>query len=64
MFIRSKTFRDYLQERHAKNYNWTDDSMPDAFENWLCDKRIVDMLELAWDALLIEEMDVDTVFRL
>lgn len=28
---------DKLREAHARNYNGTDDDMPDAFENWLID---------------------------
>lgn len=30
-----KTFEQYLQEQHAKDYTGTDDDMPDAFNNWL-----------------------------
>ena len=30
-----KTFEEYLKEKHSETYMGTDDSMPEAFENWL-----------------------------
>lgn len=30
-------FEKYLQDKHAKHYAGTDDDMPDAFDNWICD---------------------------
>lgn len=30
-----KTFEQFLQEQHAKQYMGTDDDMPDDFNNWL-----------------------------
>lgn len=38
---------DILRDVHAKNYNGTDDDMPDAFENWLSDlsdDQIINMI--------------------
>lgn len=35
-----KTFEDYLREIHAKNYNGTDDDMPDAYEHWLGNEEV------------------------
>ena len=30
-----KSFEDYLQAQHAKDYHGLDDEMPDAFDGWL-----------------------------
>lgn len=40
-----QTFEDYLKEIHAKEYMGTDDDMPDAFDDWLGDLSVDDMLE-------------------
>lgn len=28
-------FEDFLQEKHAEDYYWLDDDMPDKYEEWL-----------------------------
>lgn len=42
-----KTFNDYLQEIHSKDYHGTDDAMPDAFEAWLIEQQVDDLIEYA-----------------
>lgn len=58
MYYLSKQYDDYielnreklvyeneelLREIHANSYNGTDDDMPDAFDNWLCNLDITDL---------------------
>jgi hypothetical protein len=31
----TKSFEDFLKEKHAENYTGVDDDMPDAFDHWL-----------------------------
>ena len=40
-----ETFEDFLKDWHAKDYHGTDDNMPDAFDNWLLDIGIEDILK-------------------
>ena len=37
---KEKSFEDYLQDIHAKQYIGIDDDMPDDFNDWLCDLDI------------------------
>lgn len=41
-----KTFENYLRNLHAKEYHGTDDAMPDAFERWLEQFEVADILDL------------------
>lgn len=41
------TFEEYLAERHATGYTGTDDSMPDAFDNWLAEFDVDTIMEYA-----------------
>lgn len=40
-----QTFTQFLQEIHAKDYHGTDDDMPDAFEKWIGEQDIAQILE-------------------
>ena len=40
-----KNFEDYLQHLHAEDYHGTDDDMPDAYESWLMDFDVAEILE-------------------
>lgn len=48
------SFREYLEEQHAKTYTGSDDDMPDAFEKWLSELELEDWINfmekqyLAW----------------
>lgn len=42
-----KTFEDYLQNTHAQDYHGTKDDMPDAYERWLCDLDVAEVVEYA-----------------
>lgn len=33
--MKNSSFLEFLSEQHARSYNWIDDSMPDAFEEYL-----------------------------
>ncbi len=41
-----KTFENYLQDLHAKDYHGTDDDMPDDFERWLEQFDVADILDM------------------
>ena len=45
--LKSHTFEDYLQDRHADQYYGTDDMMPDDFNDWLSGLDINDYIEWA-----------------
>jgi hypothetical protein len=36
------TFENFLQEKHASQYNGLDDDMPDDFNNWLSNYLDID----------------------
>lgn len=38
------SFEDYLKEMHAQDYHGTDDDMPDAFDNWLVELQVDDLI--------------------
>lgn len=40
-------FEQYLQDKHAINYAGTDDNMPEAYTDWLCDKDPDDLITYA-----------------
>lgn len=39
-------FARFLQERHARDYVGTDDMMPEAYDEWVQNMDIEDMIEL------------------
>lgn len=42
------TFEEFLKDWHMSHeYNGTDDDAPDAFEHWLSEKEVGDLLPLA-----------------
>lgn len=45
--MKDKTFEEFLQEWHAKDYHGTDDAMPDAFDAWLGDLEVDTLMRLA-----------------
>lgn len=42
-----ETFINYLMEQHAKEYIGTDDLMPDAFNDWLADLDVQEVIDYA-----------------
>jgi len=42
-----KTFEDYLQDVHAKDYSGLDDDMADDFENWLSKLDVQELIDYA-----------------
>ena len=44
MIMKHKTFEEFLQREHAKDYHGTDDDMPDSFEYWITDELQFDEL--------------------
>lgn len=42
-------FENYLRDIHAEDYTGTDDDMPDAFDNWLTEIQIDDVIKHADD---------------
>ena len=44
--MKAKTFEDYLKNIHSEGYMGTDDDMPDAFEKWLEQFDVANILEL------------------
>lgn len=47
MTILEKSFEDYLKSVHAEDYHGTDDDMPDAYEAWLDQLGIYELIEYA-----------------
>ena len=45
-------FEDYLKDIHAKNYIGTDDDMPDAFNTWLTELQVDDIIKYANQVLI------------
>ena len=45
--MNSNSFLEFLQGRHAKQYQGLDDQMPDDFEDWLQDQDPYDLIEYA-----------------
>ena len=45
--MKHQTFEDYLKQIHADQYEGLDDDMPDAFENWLTDLQVDDVIAYA-----------------
>ena len=42
-----QTFENFLQDKHADDYTGIDDDMPDAYESWLTDLDIEDLINYA-----------------
>lgn len=47
------TFEDYLKEIHAREYMGTDDNMPDAFDGWLENVQVGDLIAYAEIAIKV-----------
>lgn len=47
-----KAFEEFLKYIHAQDYHGTDDDMPDAFEAWLEQLQLDDLLKYANQAIL------------
>ena len=41
------TFEEYLQDKHAAQYQGLDDEMPDNFSEWLCELGSDEWIEYA-----------------
>ena len=54
-----KTFTDYLQEIHARNYHGTDDNMPDSFEAWISELQVDDLIKYADKVMTIQNDSID-----
>lgn len=44
--ISKHPFEDFLKEKHAEDYHGTDDDMSDAFDAWLTDMQVDDLIGL------------------
>ena len=58
------TFENYLREVHAKSYQGTDDSMPDAFEAWLAEKTVGDIIEYAEKMIASQNEKLEKLVKL
>ncbi len=47
MSIKKQTFQEYLEEQHMKGYHGTDDDSPDAFEAWVTNLQVDDIMDYA-----------------
>lgn len=41
------SFEKYLQEQHAEDYHGCDDDMPDAFEHWMSERDVQEIVDYA-----------------
>ena len=41
-----KTFEDFLKEQHAKEYHGTDDEMYDAYEAWVVELEMEELMKI------------------
>ncbi len=42
-----KDFEDFLKDKHAEDYHGTDDDMPDAFDDWMGNLDISEVMDYA-----------------
>lgn len=51
-------FEDYLKRVHTATYTGTDDSMPEAFDHWLTQLDIQELIDMAesWGEELAKEI--------
>jgi len=51
---------EYLQDRHASQYQGLDDEMPDNFNEWMCELNQDEWLECAekWCVGILEEIRI------
>ena len=42
-----KDFEDFLQEKHGNQYTGLDDEMPEAYEEWLQDLDVQELINFA-----------------
>lgn len=57
--MKYQPFEDYLQEQHAENYTGTDDDMPDAFEAWVSNLDVSEVMDFAeaWGSGIYNQID-------
>ena len=57
------TFEEYLQDKHAAQYQGLDDEMPDNFNEWLCDLDTDEWSKYAerWCISILEELRIKKV---
>jgi hypothetical protein len=60
-----KTFEKYLEEEVWEPEGVLDDDMPDAFEAWICDLDVAEVMDYVeeWGKSLIERriLDIETI---
>lgn len=44
----ARIFNSYLSYQHAQDYQWRDDDMPDAFDEWLSELTDEETTEYLW----------------
>jgi hypothetical protein len=49
-----QTFEEYLQEKHMENYHGTDDDSPDAYEAWITDMQVDDLIQYGQEFGLLQ----------
>jgi len=49
--MKKNLFEEYLKDVHAKQYIGGDDDMPDAFDKWLCEMDMDDLMKLGGEAI-------------
>lgn len=42
-----KTLEDFLKDKHAEEYMGTDDNMPDAFDDWMGNLDVQEVMDYA-----------------
>ena len=45
-------FEDFLKDKHAEQYHGLDDDMPDAFEHWLSNLDVDELIKFADEAIV------------
>lgn len=42
-----QSFEDFLEDKHGEDYMGTDDDMPDAYENWMSNLDVQEVIDYA-----------------
>ena len=53
-----KTFEDFLSDKHSKQYQGFDDEMPDAFNEWLGELDVGEVIKYAEEALVLQKKEL------
>ena len=48
-------FEDFLKDKHAEDYHGTDDDMPDAFDGWVSELDVDELIEYANEFAKVRE---------